>query len=176
MCMCMSGRSCGSFGEDLWRFGEDLVRIWGGFVEVGRVYMRIWAPGSVMGLDDLTIWEAALHKLSDELLTPEEKAQIYSLVFIKRQYMSMDVDIAIRALWRFEPSIYTVDTFSEKDGRALAALFKSLLPGPAPVPALAAPALSERLLLEKVVKELRQIKLTLASAVKEEADNSEVIQ
>ena len=85
-----------------------------------------------MGLDDLTIWEAALHKLSDDLLSPEEKAQIYSLIFIKRLYMSTDVDVAIRALWRFEPSIYTVDAFSEKDGRALAALFKSLLPAPAP--------------------------------------------
>jgi hypothetical protein len=90
----------------------------------------------MMGLDDLTIWEAALHKLSDDLLSPEEKAQIYSLIFIKRLYMSTDVDVAIRALWRFEPSIYTVDAFSEKDGRALAALFKSLLPAPAPAPAL----------------------------------------
>lgn len=131
--------------------------------------MRVQAPGLVMGLDDLTIWEAALHKLSDDLLAPEEKAQIYSLIFIKRQYMSMDVDVAIRALWRFEPSIYTVDTFSEKDGRALAALFRSLLPVAPP-----APALSESHLLEKVVKELRQIKVTLASAVKEETDNSEV--
>jgi hypothetical protein len=157
----------------------------------------------MMGLDDLTIWEAALHKLSDDLLSPEEKAQIYSLIFIKRLYMSTDVDVAIRALWRFEPSIYTVDAFSEKDGRALAALFKSLLPAPAPAPALSGKChlpfseevalfcvfweyyeffawwpkfCAERHLLEKVVNELRQIKLTLASAVKEEADNSGVIQ
>lgn len=99
-----------------------------------------WGGESVMGLDDLTIWEAALHKLSDDLLTPEEKAQIYSLIFIKRQYLSMDVDVAIRALWRFEPSIYTADTFSEKDARSLAGLFKSLLPvappALAPAPAL----------------------------------------
>ena len=112
---------------------------------VGRGKLRSLAPGSGMGLDDLTIWEAALHKLSDDLLTPEEKAQIYALIFIKRQYLSMDVDVAIRALWRFEPSIYTVDAFSDKDGRALAALFKSLLPASPPVPAPAptpAPVLS----------------------------------